>query len=129
VNVTKWRNREAAREREIIVELAKSGDDVVFGGDTNDELGFQEFEQQAGGDSIAIRTGTDGKVVLATKELADKNEISFGGYFNDRYRSFIDHMFVSASLAGRVKSVSVYKDGLATVASDHYPVVMVIESK
>ncbi|HEX8339832.1 MAG TPA: endonuclease/exonuclease/phosphatase family protein [Tepidisphaeraceae bacterium] len=129
LDVTKWRNREAAREHEIIVDLAKNGDDVVFGGDLNDELGFQEFEQQAGGDSIAKIVGTDGKVVLATKALAEKGAISFGGYYNDRFRSFIDHMFVSAGMAGRVKSVDVFREGFAPVASDHYPVLMVIESK
>lgn len=129
VEVAQWRDREAAREHQIITELSADGTDVVFGGDMNDELGMQEFEQEAGGDSIGKIVGDDGKVVLATKPLVDQNAVSFGGYFNEKYRSFIDHLFVSAGLAGRVKSVSVYNEGLAPVASDHFPVLMVIESK
>ncbi|HEY0008551.1 MAG TPA: endonuclease/exonuclease/phosphatase family protein [Tepidisphaeraceae bacterium] len=128
VNVTKWRNREAARTNEIIKDLAKTGVDVIFGGDTNDELGYQEFEQEAGGDAISLLEGKDGQVKLVTRELSDKGEISFGGYSRDRFRSFIDHMYVSKSLAGRVVSVNVYKEGVAPVASDHYPVMTVIRT-
>ncbi|MBC7783642.1 MAG: hypothetical protein H7144_07360 [Burkholderiales bacterium] len=129
VPVSAWRLREAKRQHEILKEIAATGDDVVFGGDMNDELGMQEFEQQAGGDSIAHIVGTDGEVILATKPLIDKGEISFGGYFNDRFRSLIDHFFVSKSLKDRVVSVAVFKDGLARAASDHYPVLLVIKSK
>lgn len=128
VDVTAWRNREAKRTHEIIVDLAKDGSDVVFAGDMNDELGIQEFELQAGGDVIENLVGTDGKVFLATRELDHKGEISFGGYNREFYRSFIDHFFVSTSLKDRIVSVSVFKEDLARVASDHYPVLMVIKS-
>ncbi len=129
VDVSAWRLREARRTHEIIAELAKDGSDVVFAGDMNDELGFQEFEQQAGGDAIAALVGTDGEVILATKPLIDKGAISYGGYMRDRYRSFIDHILVSKSLAPRIAEVSVFKDALAPAASDHYPVVMTINTK
>lgn len=127
-DVTAWRNREAKRTHEIILELASDGTDVVFAGDMNDELGIQEFELQGGGDVIANLVGTDGKVLLATRELDAKGEISFGGYNREFFRSFIDHVFVSASLKDRIVSVSVFKEDLARVASDHYPVLMVIRS-
>ncbi|HEX8323837.1 MAG TPA: hypothetical protein VF595_07970 [Tepidisphaeraceae bacterium] len=128
LDVTKWRNREAKRTHEIMKELEKTGPaDVVFGGDLNDELGMQEFEQEAGGDSIALLQGPpQNGVVLATKKLADGNAISFGGYFNNRYRSFIDHFFVTASLKDKIVDVKVINDGVAPVASDHYPVLLTL---
>lgn len=129
LDVTKWRNREAIRVHQIIKELEKAGPaEVIFGGDLNDELGSQEFEQQAGGDSIALIQGPpeDG-VVLATRSLAEKNAISFGGYFSDRYRSFIDHFFVTKSLKDKIVDVKVINDGFAPMASDHYPVLMTLK--
>jgi hypothetical protein len=127
VAVAGWRLREAQRTKQIIGELAKDGTDVVFGGDLNDELGLNEFEQEAGGCAIAVFDGGD--TVLATKPLAEKGEISFGGYMRDRFRSLIDHFVVSKSLVDRISSTSVYRDGLAPVASDHYPVVLTVKSK
>jgi hypothetical protein len=129
VNVAAWRLRESKRTHEIIADLARDGTDVVFGGDMNDELGIQEFENEAGGDAIAALEGSGGETILATRPLAQKGEISFGGYMRDRFRSFIDHFVVSKSLADRIAGVSVYRNGLAPVASDHYPVVLVIKSK
>lgn len=129
LDVTKWRNREASRIHEIIKELEKSGPaDVIFGGDLNDELGQQEYEGQAGGDSIALIQGppADG-VVMATRKLAEANAVSFGGYFNTRYRSMIDHFFVTKSLADKFSDVKIVKDGLAPIASDHYPVIMTVK--
>lgn len=129
VAVARWRNREAVRAREIIKELEKAGPaDVVYGGDLNDEIGMQEFEQQAGGDSIALMVGPpqDG-LVLATAKLADANAVSFGGYFSDRYRSFIDHFFVTKSLKDKIVDVKIINDGLAPIASDHYPVMLTLK--
>jgi len=130
LDVAKWRNREADRVHQIIKEVEKEGPtpDVVFGGDMNDELGMQEFEQEAGGDSIEHIVGppSDG-IFMATRNLAEHNAISFGGYFNDRYRSMIDHFFVTASLKDKVADVQIFKDGFAPVASDHYPVVMTLK--
>src|SRR4051812_18775050 len=75
VDVTKWRIRECARTHQILKELEHSGKgngDVLFMGDMNDELGYQEFEQEAGGDAIAALVGPkeDG-LVLETKPLID----------------------------------------------------------
>lgn len=129
LDVTKWRNREAVRVHQIIKELEKAGPaDVVFGGDLNDELGMQEFEQQAGGDSIALIQGPpeDG-VTLATRKLAESNAVSFGGYFNTRYRSMIDHFFVTRSLKDKVADVKIINGGIAPMASDHFPVLMTLK--
>jgi len=129
IDVAKWRTREALRMHQIILDLQKQGPaDVVFGGDMNDELGLQEFEQEAGGDSIALIQGPaqDG-VILATKPLADKGEFSFGGYYNTRFRSLIDHFFVTKSLKDNIEDVSIFKAGLAPAASDHYPVVLTLK--
>ena len=135
LDVTKWRNREAVRIHQIMKEIAAvpdGGGRVVFLGDMNDELGMQEFEQQGGGDTIANLLGPpeDG-FVLATKPLVDAGKISFGGYESDRYRSFIDHVFVSANLKDSIKDIHVVTDGngVAKVASDHYPVVIQLDLK
>jgi len=130
LDVAKWRNREADRVHQIIKEVEKEGPtpDVVFGGDMNDELGMQEFEQEAGGDSIEHIVGppSDG-IFMATRKLAESNAISYGGYYNEKYRSMIDHFFVTQSLKDKVADVQIFKEGLAPVASDHYPVVMTLK--
>ncbi|MGH7178553.1 MAG: endonuclease/exonuclease/phosphatase family protein [Tepidisphaeraceae bacterium] len=128
--VTAWRNREAKRTHEIIKELENQGPaNVVLLGDMNDELGIQEFEQEGGGDVIANLVGppSDG-LILATKPLADSGAISFGGYWRPDFRSFIDHIIVTAALKDRVEEVKVFTDGLARASSDHYPVMIKIKT-
>jgi endonuclease/exonuclease/phosphatase family metal-dependent hydrolase len=126
VDVAKWRNREATRLHEICKEIESTGKgngDVLLVGDMNDELGFQEYEQQAGGDSIALTVGPpeDG-FVLATKPLIDAGKISFGGYWRPQFRAFIDQIILSKAMKDQVREVNVFQDGLARAASDHYPV-------
>ncbi len=128
--ITEWRNREAKRTHEIMKELAKSGNnDVILLGDMNDELGIQEFELQGGGDVIASLVGpdTDG-FILATRPLVDQGKQSFGGYWNPRFRSFIDHIVISPDVKDQVIDVRVVDDGLARAASDHYPVMIKIRA-
>ncbi|HSH95461.1 MAG TPA: endonuclease/exonuclease/phosphatase family protein [Roseimicrobium sp.] len=127
--VTAWRNREAVRIHAIMVELTKAGPgDLIFLGDMNDESGLDEFEKENGGDTIGNILGPpDDGFVLATRPLLARGEISFGGYTRSDHRSFIDHAFASADMAKKIKSVSVYTDHLAPVASDHYPVTLKIE--
>lgn len=132
VEITRWRAREAERTNAIINELAKSSgtSDVIFLGDMNDEIGIQEFELEAGGDVIARLVGSgSNQLILATRKLADSGAISYGGYWSDRNRSFIDHIFASQSLKGRLSEPKVITDGLAKVASDHYPVVIKLKTK
>jgi endonuclease/exonuclease/phosphatase family metal-dependent hydrolase len=130
VEITKWRKREAQRTNQILKELEKAGpDDVVLLGDMNDEFGMQEYELEAGGDVIADLVGSpsDG-FILATKPLSDAGKISFGGYWNPRYRSFIDHIVISKGLKDQVEQVDVFTDDLARAASDHYPVFIRIKT-
>lgn len=124
VEVAKWRNREAKRTHEIMMELSKAGpSDVMLMGDMNDELGYQEFELEAGGDAIATLVGPkeDG-VILATKPLIDAGEISYGGYWRPDHRSFIDQILLTSSMKDRIGEVKVFKGQFTPVASDHYPV-------
>ena len=129
--VTQWRNREAKRTHEIMKELASSTavKDVILLGDMNDELGMQEFELEGGGDAIANLVGpeSDG-FTLATKPLVDQGKQSFGGYWNTRFRSFIDHAVISKDMKDQVEDVQVIDWGLAPAASDHYPVMIKIHS-
>lgn len=130
VEVTKWRNREAKRTNDIMAELSKRGTvDLVLLGDMNDELGMQEFEQEAGGDTITTLVGPpENGMVLATKPLVDAGKISFGGYWKTNYRSFIDHVIITTSMKDQVEEVNVFQDGFAKVASDHYPVYIRIKA-
>jgi endonuclease/exonuclease/phosphatase family metal-dependent hydrolase len=126
VDVTKWRIRECARTHQILKELEHSGKgngDVLFMGDMNDELGYQEFEQEAGGDAIAALVGPkeDG-LVLETKPLIDAGQISYGGYWRPQHRGFIDHILCTKEMAGQVEEVKVFNSPLASVSSDHFPV-------
>jgi len=131
VDVTKWRKREAIRTHQIMKELEAAGpDDVILLGDMNDELGIQEFELEAGGDVIADLVGpqSDG-FILATKPLVDAGKISYGGYWNPRFRSWIDHIVISKGMKDQVEQVDIVTDGLAQAASDHYPVYIKIKTE
>jgi endonuclease/exonuclease/phosphatase family metal-dependent hydrolase len=130
VDVTQWRNREARRTHEIMRELAKAGsDDVILLGDMNDELGVGEFEAEGGGDTIANLVGpAEHQFVLVTEALAKSGEISFGGYWNPKYRSFIDHVVATPAMKDQIEKAEVFRGSLAASASDHYPVVVKIRS-
>lgn len=128
VDVTAWRNREAKRTHEIIVELSRQGpEDVILLGDFNDEPGIQEFEMAGGGDTVANVLGPpEAGLVLATKPLIEAGQISFGGYWDTRYRSFIDHIITTGSVRDQIRDVKVFQGSLTRVASDHYPVMIQI---
>lgn len=126
-----WRNREARRTHEIMKELAAGGrsDDVLLLGDMNDEPGRDAYEELAGGDAVALLVGpqADGFALL-TRPLADRKEISYGGYARPEYRSLIDHAVATPAMKDQIVDVRVYQDGLARVASDHYPLVVKLRS-
>lgn len=126
VEVTKWRIAESRRTNQIIAELKKAGPaPVFFLGDMNDELGYQEFEQEAGGSSVEATAGTGADALLVlTKSLAESGAISYHGGRAGRHHSFIDHAFATPEAAKWVKEVHVFNGELADVASDHYPVVV-----
>ncbi len=124
VEATQWRAGEAAATHAIMQELRNQGPlDVILLGDMNDEAGIQEFEAEAGGDVMATLVGPPAAgLLLATKDLADQGAISFTGYWNPRYRSFIDHIVMTQETADQVRTVGVYDTPWARVASDHLPV-------
>jgi endonuclease/exonuclease/phosphatase family metal-dependent hydrolase len=126
VDVTKWRNREAKRTHEIIKELEKAGpDDVIFLGDTNDELGIQEFELAGGGDVISNLVGKpeDG-IILATRQLAEEGQVSYKGYVRNDRKSFIDHVLITSAMKTQIDKVEVFQNNFTHSASDHFPVLV-----
>jgi endonuclease/exonuclease/phosphatase family metal-dependent hydrolase len=132
VEVTAWRNRESVRTHQIMLELQKQGPtDVMLLGDMNDELGQDEQEKQpgSGGDSLANLVGPpEDNFVLVTRKLAESHQISFGGYWNPKFRSFIDHVIVTPSMKDQIENCEVFHGSLAQVASDHYPVLVKMHS-
>ncbi len=132
VEVTAWRNREAARTHAIMLELQKRGpDDVILLGDVNDEIGLDEFENDpaSGGDTVAALVGPpEHNFVLVTEQLAKSGVTSFGGYWNPKYRSFIDHVVATPAMKDQIEDVGAFRASLARVASDHFPVYVKIRS-
>jgi hypothetical protein len=131
VSDTKWRNREAHRTNEIIKELEKAGPtDVILLGDMNDSVGLDAYEPEAGGDAIANLVGPpkDG-LILATRPLADGKQYSFHGYWRTSFREMIDHIIVTRSMRDELGEVRIITNGLASVASDHFPVMIRLKVK
>lgn len=126
LDVTKWRNREAARMHQIIRGIEQTGpSDVVLMGDMNDELWHQPYELEAGGDAISLILGPrQAGLILATLPLVEAGQISYFGYSRLDYRSFIDHIILTRSLKDRVREVKVFQNGFSAVASDHSPVML-----
>lgn len=124
VAVTKWRNAEAVRTNQIIAELKQTGPkEVFFLGDMNDELGMQEFEQQAGGSAADLTAGKGpNALTILTKPLADEGGLSYHGSRSRRFLSFIDHAYATPEAAKWVTKVDIFSSDLADVTSDHYPV-------
>ena len=131
VQASQWRNREAKRTHEIILELQKAGPkDVILLGDMNDALGEDEAEKNGGGgDAIANLVGppADG-LTLATQSLAEAHQNSFNGYWRERFRAMIDHVVVTPSMKDKVKDVQIFQDNFTAVSSDHFPVLVKIKT-
>jgi endonuclease/exonuclease/phosphatase family metal-dependent hydrolase len=126
VESTQWRNRESTRTHQIMQELRRTTTpQVVLLGDMNDQLGKQGFEEQAGADAIAELVGPpNAGLLLVTQKLAESGQISFGGYFRDRHRGFIDHVIVSQEVQPHIREAGVLRSPAADLASDHYPVFL-----
>jgi hypothetical protein len=130
LEATNWRLREATRTHQIIKELEQAGPpDVMLLGDMNDDVGMDAAEKAAGADAIATLVGpvADG-LVLATQPLVDAKKFSYGGYWRDRYRELIDHIVVTKSMKDQIEEVRIVDEGLAKVASDHFPVMIRIKA-
>jgi endonuclease/exonuclease/phosphatase family metal-dependent hydrolase len=125
--VTAWRIREVKRTREICHELLAEGktDKLVMLGDFNDDLGMDYHERKLRADAVAVMTADDSKLTSLTFPLAqaDANRSTYHCEIKPpRYRSFIDHIFVSPAMAGWAGKVAIFDDPIAAAASDHYPV-------
>jgi endonuclease/exonuclease/phosphatase family metal-dependent hydrolase len=131
IEATKWRNREAVRTHQIIKELEKVGPNrVLLLGDMNDSLGLDPYEPEGGGDALANLVGPpeDG-LILATRTLADSKQHSFNGYWRTGFRELIDHVIATPAMKNQVLDVRIISDGLAKVASDHFPVMVRIKTE
>jgi endonuclease/exonuclease/phosphatase family metal-dependent hydrolase len=131
IEATQWRNREAKRTHLIIKELEAAGPkDVILLGDMNDSLGEDEYEKNGGGgDAIANLVGpSDDGLILETKPLAEAHQVSFNGYWRDRFRELIDHVVVTQSMKDKVKDIQIFQDNFTAVSSDHFPVLVKIKT-
>lgn len=132
--VTAWRIREVQRTRDIVLELASQPDvdGVIMLGDFNDDFGQDRYEEQAGADAVAtmLAPQPNGQLVSPTQAYVQQHP-DVATYHCEikppRYRSFIDHVFVTQGLANAVQNTQVISDPIAAVASDHYPVVVTLE--
>lgn len=133
LDVTKWRNRESVRTHEIMKEIAREGsDDVILLGDMNDDLGMDKFESDpaSGGDALANLVGPkEDNFILVTQPLVDAGAISFGGYWHPDYRSLIDHAVATPGLKDQIVDVKIIQSDIATVASDHYPLLVKVRAE
>ncbi len=132
--VTAWRIREIEATRRICFELAaQTGvEDVAVLGDFNDDFGMDNYERKVGADAVAqmIEPENGKNLICLTKPVydADPELASYHCKIKPaRYRSSIDHIFVTAELAEDAKDTYLIEDPIAEVASDHLPVVTVFE--
>ena len=58
----------------------------------------------------------------------DAGTASFGGYWRTDHRTLIDHIVMTPSMKNQVLEVRAFQQGLAPVASDHYPVYVRIKA-
>jgi len=129
---TRWRVRDIQRTRQICGELIAAGTDkLVMLGDFNDDFGMDEHEKALGVDAVETFLAGRGaeKLLCLTRPLLAKDP-SLASYHCQikppKYRSFLDHVFVSPALARFVGRTYLVDDPVAAVASDHYPVVTIL---
>lgn len=132
--VTAWRIREMEATRRICFELAaRTGvENVAVLGDFNDDFGMDNYERQLSADAVAqmVEPENGKKLICLTKPVydADPNLASYHCMIKPaRYRSSIDHVFVTAELAKHARDTYLIQDPIAEVASDHLPVITVFE--
>lgn len=132
--MTRWRIRELERTRAICGEILadKTTDKLMVLGDFNDDFGLDEQEQKVGTDALAVMLAGQGqdKLECLTYELRQRQP-ELASYHCEikpkTYRAFIDHVFISPALHDAVRSVTLIDEAIAAVASDHYPVIAVLE--
>jgi endonuclease/exonuclease/phosphatase family metal-dependent hydrolase len=98
---------------------------VILLGDMNDSQKMQGFEAEAGTDAIAELIGpADSGLTLATAALADSGAFSFGGYWRTAHRTLIDHVVVNDTMKPFIQDIHIFTGDIASIASDHYPVIV-----
>ena len=125
-NIVRWRSRQVTTLRSICEDYIKSGGDyVIIQGDFNDGFGMDSNENKAGMDAVAQLLLGERKMHCVTKKLQDDGLNSYHCKIKPpKYRSFLDHVFVSEELVNKVINVKMIDDPIAEVASDHLPVVV-----
>ena len=126
VNIVKWRGRQVDALRSFCESYLEAGDKyVILQGDFNDSFGMDNNENKAGLDAVAQMLLGEQKMKCLTKKLQDQGINTYHCKIKPpKYRSFLDHIFVSQQLAGKVENVKVIDEPIAEVASDHFPVVV-----
>ncbi|MBN2064716.1 MAG: endonuclease/exonuclease/phosphatase family protein [Sedimentisphaerales bacterium] len=122
------RTRQIARIREICENYIETKPYVAVLGDFNDSFGKDNNEIKANTDALAEALA--GKVLLRslTKPLQEQGQYSYHCQLKPiRYRSFLDHIFVSIPLFQTTQNTTIITDPIADVASDHWPVMATFE--
>ena len=132
--VTEWRIRELEKTRQICGQLASGSDtdNLVILGDFNDDFGKDKYENAVGQDAVEVMIkGTGNEKFVCLDEAVWKSNPDIATYHcvikPPKYRSFLDHIFATPSLAKCVKQTVVIDESIAYVASDHLPLLAVFE--
>lgn len=130
--VVKWRIRELARTRQIAQEILAEDPNanVVVMGDFNDSFGKDRNEETVGRDALAemLAGPADRRLTALTRPLAESGQASYHCRIKPAYlRSMLDHVFLSGALAPQAARCYLIDAPIAAVASDHLPVVTVLE--
>lgn len=131
--MTRQRRREIERTREICQQLVtESGvPHLVMTGDFNDDFGVDKFEEKAGNAVAAMIEGPEPTFTCVTKPLFDQNPnlATFHCELKTpQFRGTIDHIFASPAMTALFTEARLIDDPIATVASDHYPLMAIFES-
>lgn len=122
------RVRQITRLREICEHYIETNTYVAVLGDFNDSFGKDNNEVKA--DTDALAEALAGKKLLRslTRPLQEQGLYSYHCQLKPiRYRSFLDHIFVSIPLFQNTSATTVITDPIADVASDHWPVMATFE--
>ncbi len=131
---TQRRIKQITRIRAICEELLADGetDKLVILGDFNDDLGLDEYEKELGQDAISIMNKGKGKEKLVSLNNRINGAIDKISTYHceiepPKYRSILDYIFASPTMASYEKNTRIIDNPIAAVASNHYPVVATFE--
>jgi endonuclease/exonuclease/phosphatase family metal-dependent hydrolase len=101
-------------------------------GDFNDDFGMDSYEKGLGIDGMEMMVkGSGDEKLICLDEKIWKSDPDAASYHCEikpkKFRSFIDHAFASPDLAASLKSITVIKESIAYVASDHLPILCIFD--